>query len=1233
MFYKRGLASLVITTGVWLSPSPLWATPITFSFGGIKDNIENTFPLTANGVILIIKNPQCVGGSGAIKFRTSTDGLNLEPPVVGTRNGDCNTGSLSASQFDLSFDKPVQFSSYQSKAWNAGTYELVVNGTTVSSGNTVGTSTSVTSSYAFASTPTLAANTTATLKMVPLTPPSRGGDGGKLKSITVDYKSPQTISFGALGNKTYGDAAFSLAATVSSNLAVSYTATGSCTVSGQTVTLTGAGQCTVTASQAGNDQFSVATAVVQSFTIAKATQTLSFTPTKEATLGQSRPLTATVAPSGLSVTFTSTTTNVCTVSGTTVQFKAAGACQIKASQPGNDKYEAAPSVTATIMVYPETQTQTLPNQVVGDTVNLQANSSSGLPVTYSLAPTSQGCTLQETTVKTVSVGTCVVVLTQAGNATYLPARTEYRFNIVKGTQVITFTPSASANVGDRLGLTALGGKSGNPVTFTSQPAAVCTVNDATVSFLTAGACEITATQAGNETYEAAKVSATVMVAGTPQEQNLSMSLVADHDLVGEVATVTVSPGESGNTVDLQVSTPEICSLQGTGVTLLKEGICTVTGTQKGNAQYLEASASSSVTVKTDKATFGLKVLSNKDNSGQLTQVSQADTVNIELQVTAAVKDVGKTAELFLTMKLGNDLYILSDKGWQPRDGATWIPVTQQELTAEAITVPAFTGEFPISGVLEFSAAYRLAGSSVLSQGPQPVGNLIVIAFNPVEQAKTDCLGKGGIYYAQQCFTDVKDLGNGFAGGIYVEGQSSLQTNANLACRLGKKVAVLGRFNVSDDDVGQSAEVVFAFQNNLDNATGKTIGALPKIYSAALFEGELPTTGTLPVSFGYRLLNSEGSKGVLKSVTGLTFAAPVDSCDNPDLQLDTSPLGTGKGEVLTKTAEDGSVRLVAIPATDGSAFAGWTGDAAGCNSKEAIVTIKPTADKFTCQPTFNKQVLGTLSCVDGFDTEQNIACCDLKDPKCPEIPEPCNPPKDPNTRWLVNIPPSNALDVVNIQITNLSQENREVKATLYDMDGKVIFADKTLVKSDSLPPFATVRLQMADLTSDGESWETRGKLKIPNSEGLLIQLFLRAKSSKDGLSESPLMDLTFASAKHRVTNIPPPPSKGTYGADIMNIRITNIGDTKMKVKMRLFSEAGELLWVGDLMTEALPSMATGRVASEDLTKITGQTWEGRAFAEIFPEDVKQRCNGKMLIQSLMRQNGVPLAPVSNITPQD
>ena len=59
-------------------------------------------------------------------------------------------------------------------------------------------------------------------------------------SLTV-LPRPQSIAFGALPNKTFGNPPFGLTATASSGLTVFYTASGNCTVLGSLVTRTSAG--------------------------------------------------------------------------------------------------------------------------------------------------------------------------------------------------------------------------------------------------------------------------------------------------------------------------------------------------------------------------------------------------------------------------------------------------------------------------------------------------------------------------------------------------------------------------------------------------------------------------------------------------------------------------------------------------------------------------------------------------------------------------------------------------------------------------------------------------------------------------------------------------------------------------------------------------------------------------------------------------------------------------------
>jgi uncharacterized repeat protein (TIGR02543 family) len=70
-------------------------------------------------------------------------------------------------------------------------------------------------------------------------------------------------------------------------------------------------------------------------------------------------------------------------------------------------------------------------------------------------------------------------------------------------QLIRFGTVPAVVVGGTGLLSATGGASGNPVTFTSSTTNVCTVSGSTVKGITAGTCTIAANQAGNANYNAA----------------------------------------------------------------------------------------------------------------------------------------------------------------------------------------------------------------------------------------------------------------------------------------------------------------------------------------------------------------------------------------------------------------------------------------------------------------------------------------------------------------------------------------------------------------------------------------------------------------------------------------------------------------------------------------------------------------------------------------------------------
>ena len=168
----------------------------------------------------------------------------------------------------------------------------------------------------------------------------------------------QIISFANPGTKAPSAGTFSSGATSDSGLAVTLTSstTGTCTVSDLDITVLTSGSCTIVASQAGNASYAAAAPVSQTFTISsKTSQTITFVDPGERTrdasdvnLDWASPKTS--ASSGLTVSLSSLTGDVCTISGTTIKLIARGTCSVRATQDGNVTYAAASPVDRTFQV-------------------------------------------------------------------------------------------------------------------------------------------------------------------------------------------------------------------------------------------------------------------------------------------------------------------------------------------------------------------------------------------------------------------------------------------------------------------------------------------------------------------------------------------------------------------------------------------------------------------------------------------------------------------------------------------------------------------------------------------------------------------------------------------------------------------------------------------------------------------------------------------------------------------
>ena len=304
----------------------------------------------------------------------------------------------------------------------------------------------------------------------------------------------------ASGTVTVTDSAASLTGTTSESLTL-----GSAAFSNLILPLPESGD-TLTATMALTSSLNL-TATSTPVSASLQSQTISFSPIASIQYVSTQiPLSAT-ATSGLTVSFTSSTPTICTVSGSTASLLAPGTCILHAAQAGNSNYAAATSVSQGFYVHPASQTITFPT-ITGawyalQQITLSATASSGLAVSFA-STTPTVCTVSGNTASLLIAGSCILHASQTGSTVYaaaLPVTQVVAVHLAH--QGITVTPVTTTQYAlSQLTLSA-SSSSSLPVTLASVTPNVCTLSGNTASFLTAGTCDIHATQAGNATYAVA----------------------------------------------------------------------------------------------------------------------------------------------------------------------------------------------------------------------------------------------------------------------------------------------------------------------------------------------------------------------------------------------------------------------------------------------------------------------------------------------------------------------------------------------------------------------------------------------------------------------------------------------------------------------------------------------------------------------------------------------------------
>lgn len=410
---------------------------------------------------------------------------------------------------------------------------------------------------------------------------------GTISVLANRIKSNQTITFGSLATRIYGDAPLNLSATASSALSVSYTSsnTSVATINGNTLTITGAGTSTITASQSGNNDFNSANTVQQTLTVNKASQSITFAALAPKTYGETPYSIPATSSSGLPLTFVSSNTDVAAVSGSTLTIVGTGTAVITASQPGDVNYLPAGNVQQVLTVNKASQTisfGTIANKTFGDSdFELTPTSTSQLPVSL-VSSDPAVATISGSTVTIIGAGTTTFTASQTGNNNYHPAAdVQQVLTVNKANQTIMFTSLTTKTVGDAPFMLEASSTSGLPVLYSSSNTAVATISGSTVTITNAGSTVISASQPGNANYNAAPpVERTLIV---KQNQTISFPTIADKTL-GDAAFTLNATSTASLPISYSSASNKI-TIEGTQVTLVSAGRVNITATQGGNDAY------------------------------------------------------------------------------------------------------------------------------------------------------------------------------------------------------------------------------------------------------------------------------------------------------------------------------------------------------------------------------------------------------------------------------------------------------------------------------------------------------------------------------------------------------------------------------------------------------------------------------------------------------------------------
>ena len=224
------------------------------------------------------------------------------------------------------------------------------------------------------------------------------------------------------------------------------------------------------------------------------------------------------------------------------------------------------------------------NPTIGNSYALEATATSGLPV-YFTSYNDNIARIEGNNLIIVGAGTTTITARQDGNINYEAATIkEQTITINKLDQTITWNQEFASDltIGNTIDLNASASSNLN-VVFTSSNEAVATITNNILTVVGVGETTITATQTGNNNYNAAnQIEKTLSIAKLNQTISWNQDLATLQ--IGESATLEAS-ATSGLEIIYSSSDDAVASIEGSTITINGAGSVVITASQLGDNTY------------------------------------------------------------------------------------------------------------------------------------------------------------------------------------------------------------------------------------------------------------------------------------------------------------------------------------------------------------------------------------------------------------------------------------------------------------------------------------------------------------------------------------------------------------------------------------------------------------------------------------------------------------------------